>query len=130
MLLAALATPVLAVAGPLEDQIVAQLQNQGFDRISVSRTLLGRTRFVATNETTSREIVLDPRTGEILRDLLRDRSGGVDDAPRILDQGDRDDGDDGPDDDDGHNDDDDDDDDDNGHDNDRSEKDDGGKEDD
>ncbi|MGV6847287.1 MAG: hypothetical protein ACWA5A_02790 [Marinibacterium sp.] len=55
-------------AGPVEDNIVRQLRDQGFDRIVVSRTLLGRSRIRASDDGASREIVVNPVTGEILRD--------------------------------------------------------------
>ena len=94
ILLAGLAVPALAFAGPLEDRIVAQLRSQGFDSISVSRTLLGRTRFVATNDEVNREIILNPRTGEILRDLIQGPRGGAENAPQIINQGGQSEGDD------------------------------------
>lgn len=56
-----------------EDQVVNQLRRQGYDRITVARTLLGRTRIVAIGPRGSREIVLNPSTGAILRDYV-DRS--------------------------------------------------------
>lgn len=60
-----------ALGASVEDQVVAQLQSQGYQDISVNRTLLGRIRIVAVTETEWREIVIDPRTGEILRDFRR-----------------------------------------------------------
>ena len=85
---AAIAVPGWAVAGPVEDQIVARLSEQGYTAIKMSRTLLGRRRIVAIGAERRREIIFNPRTGEILRDFwLRtrlDRSGldrnGVDRA--------------------------------------------------
>lgn len=38
-------------------------------QISVSSTLLGRARIVATSQDGYREIIVNPRTGEILRDV-------------------------------------------------------------
>ena len=61
-------------AGSLQDSIVEQLQDQGFTRIQISRTLLGRSRIVATTKTMTREIVINPATGTILRDYWEDRS--------------------------------------------------------
>ena len=57
-----------AIAGPVEDSIVTQLRDQGYIRISVSRTFLGRSRIVAHDGQIRREIVVNPVTGEILRD--------------------------------------------------------------
>jgi len=62
-------TPGLAQADSLEDTIVDQLQKQGYSDVRVGRTLLGRTRIVAEGEGREREIVVNPRTGEILRDV-------------------------------------------------------------
>ena len=46
-----------------------QLLQQGFRQIAVSSTMLGRIRIVAKSKTGTREIIMNPRTGEILRDL-------------------------------------------------------------
>ncbi|MBV7408650.1 hypothetical protein [Maritimibacter sp. DP1N21-5] len=66
--------------------IMSQLREQGFTRIEVSRTLLGRTRILARSVQYRREIVLNDNTGEILRDYWQvlsstDPSAG----PRIAD---------------------------------------------
>lgn len=47
-----------------------RLVSDGFARITVSRTLLGRTRIVAEDDTREREIIFNPRTGVVLRDYL------------------------------------------------------------
>lgn len=68
------ATPLAAQTDSgqsVQDQIVAQLQEQGYGRIVVSRTFLGRVRVTAERGDRKREIVVNPITGEILRDLLR-----------------------------------------------------------
>ena len=65
----AIAVPGWAVAGPVEDQIVALLSEQGYTTIKMSRTLLGRRRIVAIGAERRREIIFNPRTGEILRDF-------------------------------------------------------------
>lgn len=60
-------------------QITAQLRAQGYTDISVRRTLLGRMQILAQSAHQRREIIIDPRTGEILRDLslLLDSQGTV-----------------------------------------------------
>ncbi|MEX0311604.1 MAG: hypothetical protein AB3N17_15315 [Tateyamaria sp.] len=68
-----LAVPVWA--GPVEDSIIRQLENQGFSQIEVRRTLLGRSRIVAQSASLYREIVVNPVTGEILRDFWRRLDG-------------------------------------------------------
>jgi hypothetical protein len=57
-----------ARAEPIDEVIVAQLRAQGYSQIVVTRTLLGRIRIDAALGGLRREIVLNPRTGEILRD--------------------------------------------------------------
>ena len=103
----ALATPALAQDDRATRQVVRQLERQGFRIVQINRTLLGRVRVVARRGDLTREIVLDPRNGQILRDYV---SGGDDDerSPDIGDFDDEDDDDDGE----GGDDDDDDDDDD------------------
>lgn len=112
-----------ASAAGLSDQIVAQLRNQGFGSIVIERTWLGRTRILAERNDAKREIILNPATGEILRDLWLSKSGNVVEGARIsVDNVDADDssgrgGDDGAGDDDDDDDSGDDDDDDDGEDN-------------
>lgn len=60
------ATP--ALAEQRVDSITRQLQSQGYTNIEVKRTWLGRVRIEAYLGTLEREIVVNPRTGEILRD--------------------------------------------------------------
>ena len=73
--LLALATALPAMAGSLPDEIVRQLRNQGFRNIRISRTWLGRTRILAFRGEIRREIVVNPRTGEILRDFSHEGNG-------------------------------------------------------
>lgn len=56
-------------------QVTEQLHRQGYSDVSISRTLLGRLRVTAQSSRYRREIVLDPRNGEILRDLRRPLDG-------------------------------------------------------
>lgn len=58
-----------AQAQSVVDEILAQLKGQGYSHIKISRTLLGRVRLVATGRGKRREIVLNPNSGEILRDF-------------------------------------------------------------
>lgn len=62
-----LAAPVRA--DNLQAEIVAQLHEQGYRRVTVSRTFLGRIRINAELGQSMREIVMNPLTGEILRDM-------------------------------------------------------------
>lgn len=82
-LAAATAMGPMALAASYSDQIVAQLMDQGFRNITVSRTLLGRIRIRAQSDVGWREIILNPNTGEILRDLWTDLAGNPI-APKIV----------------------------------------------
>ena len=57
-----------AFAFDVVDEMLNELRQQGYRNVEVSRTLLGRTRITAENAKFTREIVVDPRTGEVLRD--------------------------------------------------------------
>lgn len=86
---------VLGLAGMAEaqtvvDRVVSSLQRSGYDNISVTRTLLGRTRITGQRGQLTREIVLNARTGEVLRDIIIGTDGGAVSAG-LLDDGDRDD---------------------------------------
>lgn len=65
-----------AMAEAPVDAVIRQLESFGYRNVRVSRTLLGRMRVTGRRGQSSREIVLDPRTGEILRDLVREGGGG------------------------------------------------------
>lgn len=66
-----------AMAQSITDRIVAQLRDQGYEEIRVSRTWLGRAQIRARSGSGEREIIVNPRTGEILRDYWDDDSGGL-----------------------------------------------------
>lgn len=78
--LSMLASPLWA--DRVRDQIVEQLQQQGYRQIVISSTWLGRTRIVAKGNDQRREIIVNPRTGEILRDFWE--SDDSDDNTRTL----------------------------------------------
>jgi hypothetical protein len=56
-------------------RIVKELQSQGYNSITVRRTLLGRRKVDAVSDDYIREIVINPATGEILRDYWQVRKG-------------------------------------------------------
>ncbi len=58
------------------DQIAQQLRRRGYSDIAVSRTLLGRVRITAERGGSRREIIVNPSSGEILRDMVTDRRTG------------------------------------------------------
>jgi hypothetical protein len=73
-----------AHAASTEEGIVAELREQGFSRIEIRRTLLGRTRIIATSPAYEREIVLNPASGVILRDFWTVRGSTGGDGPSSL----------------------------------------------
>ena len=80
---------VCSVATPLaaqtvEEAILGQLSDQGFSEFETRRTLLGRIRIVAYGNGLIREIVINPTTGEILRDYWRKEDGDVA-VPKLVD---------------------------------------------
>ena len=128
-----LARPAFAQDDPITRGVVRQLEEQGFAVAELRRTWLGRIRVLARRGALTRELVIDPRNGAILRDFVSRGAAG----PRVPDIGDYDEtGDDADEDDDGADDDRDDDDDDDGdrddgdHDEDDADEDDDGADDD
>lgn len=68
-LVAMLAAAPAAAQNAAVERITRELRGLGYSQISVERTLLGRARIVADGPDASREIIVNPNTGEILRDL-------------------------------------------------------------
>jgi hypothetical protein len=75
-LVATLATAGASLADNFSDNIVLQLRQQGYAKIEMKKTWLGRVRILATSADAQREIILNPRTGEILRDFWQPLGGG------------------------------------------------------
>ena len=63
----------------LVTSVTRQLLKQGYSDISTSQTWLGRTRIIAIGDDSRREIIVNPRTGEILRDFWQDLDDSDDD---------------------------------------------------
>jgi hypothetical protein len=85
---ALICAPTLLFAG-VADAIVRQLQAQGYNPIEVSRTWLGRIQIEAGRAGEQREIILNRKTGEILRDfskILVDGDGEDDNERELLGQ--------------------------------------------
>lgn len=86
---AALALPAgAAFASVYGDEVVAQLTRQGFSNITVETTWLGRERILAERADGRREIILNPRTGEILRDTWTSQKGAAATRPIVDEVGD------------------------------------------
>jgi len=75
VMLCVLASPVWAA--DVTSAWVKQLALDGYEEITTSRTWLGRARIVAEKGNIEREIILNRRTGEILRDYTRLEDGSV-----------------------------------------------------
>ena len=67
----AVASPAHADAASVRERVIAELRDDGYTEVRISRTLLGRLRFVARRSDAVREIVVNPSTGVILRDYMR-----------------------------------------------------------
>ncbi|NNL18675.1 MAG: hypothetical protein HKP37_08055 [Boseongicola sp.] len=119
--LALSAAQAAADTDTLRDHYVNELQEDGYEEIRITRTLLGRMRFVALSPRYRREIVINPLTGVVLRDYIRVLQREEEDENE--DDGDDDDHDSNEDDDDHDDDDDDDEDDDDEDDDDRDDDD-------
>ena len=69
----------MAEARDRSDDIVRGLKRNGYRITEIGRTFLGRIRILATKDGGRREIIVNPVTGEILRDLWIARGLGEDD---------------------------------------------------
>jgi len=80
---AALAHP--AMARTVEERLIAGLRDQGYVIGEDGYTFLGRLRIVAESDKYHREIVVNPGTGEVLRDYAveRDDTGSNSVAPAV-----------------------------------------------
>lgn len=77
---AALACAITPAWGSdLVTSVTRQLLKQGYSDITTSQTWLGRTRIIAIGEDSRREIIVNPRTGEILRDFWQEIDDDDDD---------------------------------------------------
>ncbi|WP_435259568.1 hypothetical protein ACSBLW_07350 [Thioclava sp. FR2] len=66
-----LSLPALARDASLEKRFTAALQAGGFSVREIGYTFWGRLRIVATLDGMEREIIINPNTGEVLRDQTR-----------------------------------------------------------
>ncbi|MEM9196965.1 MAG: hypothetical protein AAGD12_03840 [Pseudomonadota bacterium] len=58
------------------------LEEQGYEIVEVERTWLGRVQIEATRDGNRRELIINPRTGEVLRDLVQPGDGTSDEDGR------------------------------------------------
>lgn len=72
-----LALAAAPAAADVAQAWVNQLALDGYDEITVRRTWLGRVRIVAEKDEIEREVILNPRTGEVLRDYSRHEDGSL-----------------------------------------------------
>lgn len=74
-----------AFADEFADRIVLWLQDQGYTQFEVKRTWLGRIKIEAYADGIEREIIVNSRTGEILRDYWEiEDDDALDGAPLLL----------------------------------------------
>lgn len=72
------AVPGVAVAQAVtETEVIADLQEDGFRVVNTGTTLLGRVRITAKGPEGTREVVLNPRNGKVLRDVMIDGAAEV-----------------------------------------------------
>jgi hypothetical protein len=71
--------PKLAISQSIKI-LIEELKAEGFRYIEVKRTFLGRARIIAISAFETREIILNPTTGEVLRDLARNNQEEVPDG--------------------------------------------------
>ena len=62
---------------PEVQAIVEALKAEGFTYIEIRRTMMGRAKVMAYGEDSMREVVLNPNTGEILRNIVREHDGSM-----------------------------------------------------
>ena len=60
---------------PSVKAMIEDLRSEGFVYIEIRRTFLGRARILAYSATEKREIILNPTTSEVLRDLAQENTG-------------------------------------------------------
>ncbi len=87
VLAAAVIAGSAAAAQSLQDGLVRQLRGQGYETFDIGRTLLGRVRIVAEGREQRREIIFNPRTGEILRDYWQLLDGAEADGGGLISSG-------------------------------------------
>ena len=75
VLMLVLAGGMAQAAPDYAGRVVRQLADQGYRQIEVRRSLLGKVIVTGSRPGQQREIVIDPRNGELLRDLVRQGAG-------------------------------------------------------
>ncbi len=76
VLLAVAAVPAFSGEASPVETVASELADQGYEVARVSKTFWGRVKIVARKDDLEREVILNPNTGEILRDLVRRRRTG------------------------------------------------------
>lgn len=75
-----LATAGSSLAFDVQNQLLTQLRRMGYTDFTVSTTMLGRLQVIATDGIVQREIVVNPRTLEVMRDYSSPVSQSASDA--------------------------------------------------
>src|SRR5210317_826232 len=71
MLLTGLAVPAFSDMAPTVSVVAEELADQGYQVSRISKTFWGRVKIISRKGELEREVILNPNTGEILRDLVR-----------------------------------------------------------
>jgi uncharacterized membrane protein YgcG len=69
-------------AQSLQDRVMRDLRSEGYSQVTPERTMLGRVRITGVRGKLFREIIINPSTGEILRDVTRTAARGERDESR------------------------------------------------
>ncbi len=75
-LILAAPTDALAQGMTVRDYYVRELREDGYQSVRVSRTFLGRYRFLGSKPGYRREIIVNPKNGAILRDYIQFTGAG------------------------------------------------------
>lgn len=69
--LTAFAVPAFSEVAATVSAVAEELADHGYEVSRISKTFWGRVKIVARKDDLEREVILNPNTGEILRDLVR-----------------------------------------------------------
>ena len=73
LILTVSAVPAFSDMAPTVSTVAEELADQGYQVSRISKTFWGRVKIIAQKDDLEREVILNPNTGEILRDLVRRR---------------------------------------------------------
>ncbi len=71
LILTVSAVPAFSDMAPTVSVVAEELADQGYEVSRISKTFWGRVKIISRKDNLEREVILNPNTGEILRDLVR-----------------------------------------------------------